>query len=286
MRSLAAPVRDAVADLEQCARTTRGVRRAAVRARQADVLGLYDAYLAARGQPGTVAESRDWAEADHFFALFDFLSDRRSLSALRSSLKDAAGNLCLLCSFRQVDGLDHHLPRAHHPALSILPSNLVPACTQCNGLKGSDCHPDAARQFSHPYFDAIPRDVPWLVCEPFDQQGVWSPLFDIDVGVIADANTRLRVRRQFDHLQLSDDYHTAAVQYVSGFERSWSTTVETDGVDALLRQLRNDIGSLSIKHGASYWQAVLHRGLLADSRFRDDPMAMLGNPLPLPPEYR
>lgn len=286
MRSLAAPARDAAADLERCAGATRGQRRVAVRGRLADVLGLYDAYVTGRGQPGTVDESRDWAEADHFSALFDFLSERRSLSALRSGLKDAAGNLCLLCSFRQVDGLDHHLPRARHPALSILPANLVPACTRCNGLKGSDCHADSARQFAHPYFDALPTDIAWLVCEPFDATGVWSPLFTIDPNVIADPHTQLRAVRQFGQLQLAADYHTAAVQYVSGFERSWSTTVETDGVDPLLRQLRSEMGSLSIRHGASFWQAVLLRGLLVDARFRDDPMAMLGNPLPLPPEYR
>lgn len=287
MRSLARPVRDPAADLEHCARETRGDRRLAVRARRDDVLGLYADYAAASGQPGTIAESGGWPEGEHLSELYAFLGEGRSLSVIRTELGDAAGNICLLCSMRQVDGLDHHLPRVRHPALSILPSNLVPACQQCNVTKGEDCEPDPGRQFVHPYFDRLPVDVPWLVCQPFDDNDIWSPMFTIDAAAIEGPETLARAQAQFIRLGLANDYHTEAVKHVSSLERSWSTTVVTDGRRALLRQLWSNMTAIALTYGTSHWEVVLLRGLLAHVPFREDPMRMLGNPPPLdlPPEY-
>jgi 5-methylcytosine-specific restriction endonuclease McrA len=286
MRSLPAPVRDAPGDLRHCASRVKSERRPVIQSRLEDVLAQYVKYVAGQGRPDVVEKSREWPEGPQYYALYEFLSDRRALAALRLELRMAANGRCLLCSNRSVDGLDHHLPRSEYPALSILPVNLVPACARCNTLKGNDCDAPIARQFVHPYFDNLPQDKSWLTCEAFDAAGVWSPVFSIDDTSIPDPETRERIAWQFDTLKLADEYHEASVKHVAGRLRAWSTTVRDGGVGTLIRQLELEMMSEADENGASYWKAVVLRGILADHRFRIAPLPLFGNPAPFPGDWR
>lgn len=80
-------------------------------------------------------------------------------------LKSAPPNdMCPLCAQRPVSTLDHYLAQALHPALTVVPLNLVPACAECNKLK-LDYQPSSeAQQSFHPYFDDF-DDAQWLVAE-------------------------------------------------------------------------------------------------------------------------
>jgi hypothetical protein len=69
--------------------------------------------------------------------------------------------LCPLCVHRQVTTLDHHLPKAHYPALAVAPLNLVPSCSDCNRSKLHG-FPHAAEEVAlHPYYDDLGQDQ-WL----------------------------------------------------------------------------------------------------------------------------
>lgn len=71
---------------------------------------------------------------------------------------------CPLCGHRTVSTLDHHLPKAHYPALAVAPLNLVPACSDCNKSKLAGIPANANEETLHPYFDDIDGDR-WLVAE-------------------------------------------------------------------------------------------------------------------------
>lgn len=77
-------------------------------------------------------------------------------------LKIAAPNgICPLCSQRIVKTIDHYLPKAEYPRLSVVPINLVPSCLDCNFSKRTR-YPTAAEETTlHPYFDDIENDL-WL----------------------------------------------------------------------------------------------------------------------------
>jgi 5-methylcytosine-specific restriction endonuclease McrA len=74
---------------------------------------------------------------------------------------------CPLCGHRTVSTLDHHLPKAHYPALAVAPLNLVPACSDCNKLKLASLPTNASEETLHPYFDDIEHDR-WLHAEVLD----------------------------------------------------------------------------------------------------------------------
>lgn len=61
--------------------------------------------------------------------------------------------LCPLCGFGHVRTLDHYLPKAKYPLYSVLPSNLVPSCGDCNTGKLASSANSAGEQSIHPYFD-------------------------------------------------------------------------------------------------------------------------------------
>ena len=68
---------------------------------------------------------------------------------------------CPLCMQRSVATLDHHLPKAHFPALAVAPLNLIPACSDCNKAK-LDVIPTIAEEVPlHPYYDKLGDEI-WL----------------------------------------------------------------------------------------------------------------------------
>lgn len=71
---------------------------------------------------------------------------------------------CPLCGHRTVSTLDHHLPKAHYPALAVTPLNLIPACGDCNKAKLASLPATASEETLHPYFDDITGDR-WLYAE-------------------------------------------------------------------------------------------------------------------------
>ncbi|MFC8350805.1 HNH endonuclease [Streptomyces sp. NPDC057280] len=73
----------------------------------------------------------------------------------------ASAHRCPLCGVGRVTTLDHHLPKTKYQYLAVTPTNLLPACADCNKKKASTAPGTAAEQTLHPYFDNIDKDI-WL----------------------------------------------------------------------------------------------------------------------------
>src|ERR1700749_3640928 len=58
---------------------------------------------------------------------------------------------CPLCAHREVKTLDHFLPKAPYPVLSVVPLNLIPSCTDCNKGKQTAVPRAASEVLLHPY---------------------------------------------------------------------------------------------------------------------------------------
>lgn len=71
---------------------------------------------------------------------------------------------CPICGVGPVSTLDHHLPKAEYPVLSVTPTNLVPACYWCQTSKMKGYPTTAAEQTIHPYFDDFEGER-WLRSE-------------------------------------------------------------------------------------------------------------------------
>jgi hypothetical protein len=104
---------------------------------------------------------------------------------------------CPLCGQRVVSTLDHHLPRQHHPALVVVPANLVPCCADCNYAKLAVVPASEEEQSLHPYFDDVSTEK-WLVATVLETS---PPALRFFVNPPA-AWTETRVQRVRHHFRL------------------------------------------------------------------------------------
>lgn len=91
------------------------------------------------------------------------LTDLYSISVVKSKGRPrniydkilvAAEGKCPYCAgIGAAETLDHYLPKARFPALSVHPLNLVPACYTCNKGAGADFPVSPSLQPIHPYLD-------------------------------------------------------------------------------------------------------------------------------------
>lgn len=97
---------------------------------------------------------------------------QRKLYASRSSggqlarIRRTSGLVCCaICGSHHNGTLDHYLPKQDYPEFSIMPSNVVPACSICNsGAKGRISKgQNSNERFLHPYFDKFAQAELWSV---------------------------------------------------------------------------------------------------------------------------
>lgn len=161
--------------------------------------------------------------------------------------------------------LDHYLPKAHYPRLSVLPHNLIPACRDCNTGKGNPIANSADKQLIHPYYDkqcffddcwiaaTVSQDVPYLMTFHASPPSFWD---EVD---------KRRAKHHFASFKLAEGYARLAGSELSvlvdqrrGFMRRMG---EVEFSDYL-----NSIGQTqSLK--ANHWRKVMYRSLAADKWF-------------------
>ena len=66
---------------------------------------------------------------------------------------NAPNGKCPFCGMGHVKTLDHYLPKAKFPFVTVLPENLVPSCRDCNTGKLTSYSTTPAEQPLHPYYD-------------------------------------------------------------------------------------------------------------------------------------
>ncbi len=83
-----------------------------------------------------------------------FVPERKPARRLYEAIKVTANGKCPLCGgVGHVRTLDHYLPKANFPLYSIMPTNLVPCCRDCNSEKLNAFAEVRGDQTLHPYFD-------------------------------------------------------------------------------------------------------------------------------------
>lgn len=84
-----------------------------------------------------------------------FASKGKPARDIYNEIMISANEDCPYCGgIGDPSNLDHYLPKKYYPQYSVLPSNLVPTCLDCNmKFKGSGYAKDITEQSIHPYFD-------------------------------------------------------------------------------------------------------------------------------------
>lgn len=152
---------------------------------------------------------------DHYIHLYEtyFVPEAKpETRAIYDEILNAAKEDCPFCGgLGTPKNLDHFLPKTKFPQFSVFPSNLIPACLDCNlDSKKTSYASTAEEQTIHPYLDKpiffqeqwITAD--YIACSNLDEPGEFryyvnapSNWSDID---------KARVENYFDDFKLASRY--------------------------------------------------------------------------------
>jgi hypothetical protein len=229
---------------------------------------LYDA-AAAAGQFHTLARAKlidGCVTTEELSELYSkHLAQQSSAGrGIYDELKAAAPNgRCPLCGQGFVSTLDHFLPKFYYPGLSVAPLNLVPACTDCNRLKGRRYPRSAQEATLHPYFDNVEEDS-WLGARVLEENPA-AALFLVKTVPGWDEVTQARVKRHFKTLHLSRLYTANASDEISNIRENLQRVFVAGGGEAV-REYLQEAARSRVCARVNSWQSALY-GALAESEW-------------------
>lgn len=158
--------------------------------------------------------------------------------------------------------LDHYLPKAKYPELSIVLVNLTPLCEACQNKKGtSDIDGDGNKLFIHPYYDPI-EDVALClnIAEPYNSPSAFT--VEVDQGVCEHIRslferhlTEIKFRERFEEFCI-DEYSDLLTIFTE--ER---TEDNPDSAERIIKRFLTKNG----RQSPNRWEAIFYRGVLANT---------------------
>ncbi len=273
MRRLNIPACDARIAFETC---ISGVRDPTLRAKlasvTADIVAAETAYkgCAVNGAFYTIVEATTVAgrlTVEEMRKLYKGTFSRKNSLARRiyDEIKIAPRNgICPLCAQRDVSTLDHYLAQSRHPALTITPVNLIPACFKCNKTK-LDIQPSSAvEQTLHPYYDEV-DDGAWLFARVME--GVPpAVVFFADPPDNWPTVKQERVRMHFKTFELAALYSTHAAVELVNIKLSLTRIAARGGPDDLKLHLVEQKESRKAV-AINSWQGAMYEALSESNWF-------------------
>lgn len=166
---------------------------------------------------------------------------------------------CPFCGFSSVGSLDHYLPKSKFPKLSVVPTNLIPSCNDCNKKKGVATATTINEQNLHPYFDHghFIKDQ-WLFAEVIDTNPITIDFY-ISPPDHWDETSKSRVKSHFLNCNLGCRYKTETSAELAILE---STLSLYDNLEAssIKRELTIRAEGMFNLHKNS-WQGAMYQAL-------------------------
>ena len=166
-------------------------------------------------------------------------------------------NICPICGIRPVKNLDHYLPKAKYPTLSVTPNNLIPSCRDCNMDKRDSTSYDSQNIPVHLYFDDIPNE-PWLHVTVGDNLEI---LYYISCPKTVDEGVRKRLEKHLEFYDLHELYSSHASSQIADSINMWKKVMFQSGEQALKLSLEDECESAE-KNDLNSWKSALYRGLI------------------------
>jgi hypothetical protein len=179
-------------------------------------------------------------------------------------LRSPVNERCPLCGAGKVTTLDHYLPKAHYPALVVVPINLVPSCKDCNVTRRDAMVAIAEEQTLHPYYDKV-DDVIWLVASVVETSPA-ALRFRVEPPAGWSAVMIARMRYHFKTLKLAELYIPLAADELSDTRDMLERLHARAGAEGVRAHLADEAQSRTASRKNS-WMAAMYRALAASKWF-------------------
>ena len=139
---------------------------------------------------------------------------RKYYDKLKSSVEK-----CPYCQARDIDDLDHFLPKTKFATLTIIPSNLIPICHSCNRIKLSYSPYKSEQVLWHPYFDNYSGR--WLHAELIHHETPYFRFYvefkDSELAPEYEKRQMNAIEFTFNKLKLDKAYRYQSLSFFMGF---------------------------------------------------------------------
>lgn len=172
--------------------------------------------------------------------------------------------ICPFCGFGQVTTLDHYLPKAKFPLLSIHPNNLVPSCADCNKGKSAAIAITKGQQSIHPYFDqAHFINEQWLFARVIETSPATIRYYaQPPTGWSAD--DQARITNHFDDFKLAQRFCIQAGDELSNLRGELEIDFQISEQTGVELALRKKFAGAYQQHVNS-WRTALYQALVQNN---------------------
>lgn len=193
-------------------------------------------------------------------------AQKKYIDELREMFKNDTYMLCPYCGRPIFDEIDHYLPKSKYPEFSFLSKNMVPSCSDCNGLKDNLIPEGSHEYFLHPYFDLEIDDqlIYFEIVPPFS-----SPR--LELRVLTTLNTELcsRINYQIAKLELGDRLEKHARTDFRALIEQLDRN-EFENIEDLIKYLRRCIRSEFTKYKSeNSVTSIIYKSILNSQNFLD-----------------
>ena len=175
---------------------------------------------------------------------------------------------CPFCGLGVASTLDHYLPKARYPLLSVTPLNLVPACKDCNHGKQASIATEQSKQTLHPYFDREELELEqWLFA---DLLPITPPVLEFKV-IPPDhwpAVDKQRVISHFDSYGLAVRFSVESSNELASLRETLRIVWESDGIEGVRDHLKVSAQGKRNQH-ANSWETAMFQALAESDWYCD-----------------
>ena len=175
-------------------------------------------------------------------------------------ISSASGGICPYCHQRVVSTLDHYYPKAHYISLVISPSNLIPACQDCNKNKSDSIINSNSEAFINPYYEDIDQFI-WLHAHLNEDSESEELIMSFYVSIPSNIDSLLeqRLKNQFQMLKLNYLYSMHAAQELIGIIKRHKRIYDSSGISDVKKDVLDAINDNSYRPNS--WQSAMYRAL-------------------------
>ena len=189
-------------------------------------------------------------------------------------LASALLGVCPYCAQRDVQTVDHYLPKKIFPEFSVLVENLVPSCAACNAQKGEHRPLTSSEQVFHPYFDDWTG--PELLKASLNLDAGITVTFSISTTIEIDPEVAARASSHLQLFRLDALYSIHAGVELVNSKLEFGEVANAGGADALKRELERR--SLSVRWPFHSWRRALYNELSCHSAFLNGGYQLIDEP--------
>ena len=172
----------------------------------------------------------------------------------------APGGICPYCKHQIVTTLDHYFPKAHYISLVITPTNLIPACSNCNDYKQDLIVKEKEDAIFNPYYEDCDGII-WLKASL--NRDIVSDFLTMTFSVCppeeCDPVLQKRLENQFNTLRLNNLYSKHAAEELIAVASRHLRIFKAFGASEVRKSILESLEDNTYRPNS--WQSAMYRSL-------------------------